>query len=485
MRMLGRTLCGVFVIMLLASALTTPISVSIVGFPMIEEAADSPNPGFQTLSEPPSMDWNKTYGGIDFDMAYSLVKTSDGGYAIAGYTYSYGAGSSDFLLVKTDSSGNMQWNKTYGGTFYEAAYSLVETNDHGYAIAGYTSSKIGGSADFWLVKTDRFGNLIWSQIYGDMIGDEAALSVVQTVDGGYALGGSVYYGSSSSSNFELVKTDSGGNMQWKKQYGGADSEYANSMVQTSDGGYALAGEKCSPGGVGNHDFLLVKVDSNGNLQWNKTYGGTDYEVAYSLVQTSDAGYALAGTTYSSGAGNGDFWLVKTSAVGNALWNKTYGGTNTEEARALLQTVDGGYTLAGYTLSFGAGSSDYWLVTTDNTGNTLWNGTYGGPLDDVAYSLVKTSDGGYAIAGATSSYGVGLYDFWLAKIGRARVLGDLNGDGVVDVKDVYEVALAYGTSLEGPNPPGRTYNPSCDINGDDKVDVKDLYTVCKHYGEVAP
>ncbi len=196
-------------------------------------------------------------------------------------------------------------------------------------------------------------------------------------------------------------------------FGGISVEEAYALVQTADGGYAIAGYTYSYG-AGSADFWLVKTDANGNAQWNKTYGGTGNDRAYALVQTVDGGCALAGYTDSFGAGSSDFWLVKTDAAGNLQWNKTYGGTSDDEAYALVQTVDGGYTLAGYTRSYGASSNDFWLVKTDAFGNVQWNKTYGGTSDDEARALVETVDGGCALAGWTSSFGAGSYDFWLVK-----------------------------------------------------------------------
>jgi hypothetical protein len=192
------------------------------------------------------------------------------------------------------------------------------------------------------------------------------------------------------------------------------------MVKTADGGYALAGHTNSYD-AGNSDFWLVKVDANGNALWNKTYGGTDVDAAFSIVQTSDGGYALAGYTYSYGAGNADFWLVKTDLNGNALWNKTYGGTVAEMAWSMVKTADGGYALTGVTTSYGAGYSDFWLVKTDLNGNALWNKTYGGTGSDEAHSVVQTVDGEYALAGYTGSYGVGGSDFWLVKVDALGVI----------------------------------------------------------------
>jgi parallel beta-helix repeat protein len=300
-----------------------------------------------------------------------------------------GAGSSggfrDFWLVKTDASGNMQWQKTYGGTSDDWAWTLVQTSDGGYAIAGYTQSYGSGSCDAWLIRTDGLGNVLWNKTYG--------------------------------------------NSAWNG---------ATTMVQSSDGGYTLAGETWSPS-AGGRDFWLFKTDVDGNILWSRNYGGNNNEHAYSLAKTSDGGYALAGYTYSFGAGYTDYWFVKTDANGVQQWNKTYGGTNYEEIRALVQTSDGGYAAVGYTKSFGAGGSDIWLLRTDSSGNQLWNKTYGGTSDDTVYlaCLVKTSDGGYALAGGTRSFGAGGEDFWLIKLAIDSWRGGtiyVRADGSIDPPD---------------------------------------------------
>jgi parallel beta-helix repeat protein len=371
-------------------------------------------------------DWNKTYGGTGTDVAYSVVQASDGGYALAGYTTSFGAGQSDFWLVKTDSTGGMLWNKTYGGANDDYAYSVVQASDGGYALAGSTDSFGAGGFDFWLVKTDSTGGMLWNKTYGGA-GTDVAYSVVQASDGGYALAGSTDSFGAGQSDFWLVKTDSTGSMQWNKTYGGSGIDVASSVVQTSDGGYALAGYTTSFG-AGQSDFWLVKTDSTGGMQWNKTYGGSGYDGASSVVQTSDGGYALAGYTNSFGAGGFDFWLVKTDSTGGMLWNKTYGGANDDYAYSVVQASDGGYALAGYTKSFGAGGYDFWLVKTDSTGGMQWNKTYGGTGTDIARSVVQTSDGGYALAGFTNSFGAGGYDFWLVKLTPTTIY--INPDGSV-------------------------------------------------------
>lgn len=333
-----------------------------------------------------SSTWSRTYGGADQEAASSVIQTNDGGYAMAGSTRSFSVGDDeDFWLVKTDSFGNVEWNRTYGGDGTERAESVIQTNDGGYAMVGNTAG------DAWFVKADPEGNMLWNHTYRGTKSSHAE-SLVQASDGGYAIASNTNFTPGGATSYVwLIKTDSIGNVQWNKTLGGGDP---SSVIQTSDGGYALGGYV----GADMPDFLLVKTDSEGNIQWSKTYGGEGKDVAFSVVQSMDGGYALAGWTYSFGGGGSNIWLVKTDSVGKVEWNKTYGGGS---AWSMVQTSDGGYTLAGTK-----------LVKTDSDGNMQWNQTYGGTQDQV-FSLVETSDGGYALAGS-AHFGAGESDFWLIK-----------------------------------------------------------------------
>jgi hypothetical protein len=357
-----------------------------------------------------SSGFSRTYGGTNDEGAWSVIQTSDSGYALAGRKYSVGG--YDMWLVKTDAAGNMLWNRTYGGTSYGQAFSLVQTSDGGYALAGDVASSGAISSDMWLVRTDGVGNMLWNKTYGGT-NDEEAYSLVRTDDGGYALAGYTNSFGAGSNDFYFVKTDEFGNMLWNRTYGGTSIDGANSVVQTGDGGYALAGYARSFG-AGEYDMWLVRTDGVGNMLWNKTYGGIGSDAANSVVKTYDGGYALAGYSDSFGSAT-EVWLVKTNGSGNMEWGRTYGGSNYDEiANSVVQTKDGGYALAGSAASFGAGGTDMWLVKTDAAGNMLWNRTYGGTNDEKAFSLVQTSDGGYALAGWTYSFGAGNGDMWFVK-----------------------------------------------------------------------
>jgi hypothetical protein len=188
---------------------------------------------------------------------------------------------------------------------------------------------------------------------------------------------------------------------------------ARAVQQTTDGGYIVAGGTSSIG-AGNSDVYLIKTDANGNTLWTKTFGGTGDEYAYAVQQTTDGGYIVAGDTNSFGAGNRDWYLIKTDANGNTLWTKTFGGTAVDYATAVQQTMDGGYIVAGITNSFGAGNADAYLIKADTNGNTLWTKTFGGTDYDTAYAVRQTADGGYIVAGGTVSFGAGTGDMYLIK-----------------------------------------------------------------------
>ncbi len=363
--------------------------------------------------EPGDTLWTRTYGGSDNDVGYSVQQTSDGGYITAGYTQSFGAGYEDFYLVKTDSLGDTVWTRTYGGSDGDYAHSVHQTTDGGYIIAGGTYSFGAGEADFYLVKTDPLGYTLWTVTEGGSNHDYAH-SVQQTTDGGYIVTGATNSFGAGDYDYYVVKTDSLGGTLWSRTYWGSGDDYARSIQQTSDGGYIVAGYTNSFG-AGLYDFYLVKTDSIGNTLWTRTYGGSGDDYARSVQQTIDGGYIVAGYTRSFGAGLYDFYLVKTDSLGIPQWTKTYGGDSHDRAYCVQQTTDGGYIVAGHTFSFGAGNSDVYLVKTDANGYTLWTRTYGGIQRDRGYSVVQTTDGGYIAAGATRSFGAGGMDMYLVRV----------------------------------------------------------------------
>jgi hypothetical protein len=348
-----------------------------------------------------TVEWARAYSFGADDRARPVFQTSDGGFILGGRTQS------SALIVKVDFSGNLLWNKTYGGAYPGNLYAVVQTADGGYAAAGTLNVT---NEEFWLFKTDSLGNLLWEKTYGGSYNDEL-YSMIQTSDGGFLLAGcTASFGTGSQPDLWMVKTDANGNAQWDRRYGDSVEDCAYSVVQTTDGGYAMAGQ------INSHFCWLVKTDSSGLMQWNKTFGDSLLTtIGSSLVQASDLGYAICGYGNVSLNTNYDFILIKTDSSGNMNWNRSYGGTQEEFGRAIIRTIDGGYAMGGYTESFGSGIRDAWLVKTDGNGNMQWNQTLGGSDSDVANSLIQTSDGGYALAGTTLSYGVTNRSFFLVKV----------------------------------------------------------------------
>jgi len=352
------------------------------------------------------------YGGNDLEEAHFVQQTADGGYILTGYTQSFGAGSSDIWILKLFSNGDVEWQKTYGGNAGEGAGSIQQTADGGYIVAGnYTG-------DALVLKLFSNGDVEWQKTYGGNAGDNA-YSIQQTEDGGYILRGYTQSFGAGSGDIWILKLFSNGDVEWQKTYGGNARDSAYSIQQTEDGGYIVAGITESFG-AGDFDFWVLKLSSTGGVEWQKTYGENARDDAWSIQQTADGGYIVAGATESFGAGRSDWWVLKLSSTGDVEWQKTYGGNTWDVAFSIHQIVDGGYTVGGTTESFGVGWSDFWILKLSSTGDVEWQKTYGGNSADSALSTKKTADGGYILAGFTDSFGSGSFDFLILKL-------DANGD----------------------------------------------------------
>ena len=392
--------------------LAKTLTFFVIAVLAICQSAYSQQPKVQVL-------WKKTFGGSKTDQAgRNVQQTTDGGYIITGWTSSYGAGSSDFWLIKTDADGNEEWNQTFGGSMGDYRTSGQQTSDGGYVIIGQTNSFPAPSeryCDAWIVKTDANGSKEWSQTYGGNVWDFCTFGR-QVSDGGYVITG--YTDSFSKYGWRdiwLVKTDANGTQQWIKVFGGSVQDEGYYVQQTKDGEYIIAGGTRVHGVDGSQDALLIKTDANGNQEWKRTYGGSADDVFINVQQTGDGGYIASGRTYSYGAGDQDIWLVKTDANGVEEWNKTFGGSDLDNCSRVLQTTDGGYIIAGYTCSYGNGSGDVWLIKTDANGNEEWDMTIGGSNNDGGVDIQQTSDGGYIVLGNTESYGAGGRDIWLIRL----------------------------------------------------------------------
>jgi uncharacterized delta-60 repeat protein len=369
--------------------------------------------------------WARTYGGSDDDSPRSIQQTSDGGYIVAGSTNKpRSAGTGDFWILKLSSIGNIEWQKTYGGSDDDWSRSIQQTSDGGYIVAGHTKSFGAGYVDSWVLKLSSIGNIEWQKTYGGS-DEDTAHSIQQTSDGGYIVAGHTKSFGAGYVDYWVLKLSSIGKIEWQKTYGTSNSDRAPSIQQTSDGGYIVAGNTTFPGAK-YVDYWILKLSSVGNIEWQKTYGGSDDDSPRSIQQTSDGGYIVAGYAGSSYDSGGfyrkkpNIWLLKLYSDGEIEWQKTYGGSEKDSAWSIQQTSDGGYIVVGTTQSFGAGTDDFWILKLSSIGNIEWQKTYGGSDDDWSRSIQQTSDGGYIVVGTTKSFGAGEDDIWILKL-------SLNGD----------------------------------------------------------
>jgi hypothetical protein len=309
--------------------------------------------------------WDKTFGGSQNDRGFSVKKTNDNGYVIVGYTESFGKGFFDLWLIKTDKDGNEQFNKTFGGGDYDFGLAVQQTKDEGFIITGKTASFGPFNDNAWLIKTDKDGNKVWDKVYGGRY-CESGFSLLE-LDEGYILAG--YTESFGPGNYDswIIRTDLLGEIVWNKTYGGEDLDVSRSIQKTSDGCFIIAGWAESFG-PGKEDVWLFKINENGEVLWEKTFGKELDDAAYSAYETVDGGFIVAGYK-SSWAKLSDFYMIKTDKDGNKEWDKTYGGTLNDQAYHVLQTKDNGFILCGWTKSFGEGKEDIWLVKTDEDGNS--------------------------------------------------------------------------------------------------------------------
>lgn len=421
-----------------------------------------------SFSQAPEIIWEKGFGGNGDDRARDVIETLDGGFLTIGYSDSDDGdvtdnhGLEDYFVVKTDSEGNLEWAKSYGGSDYDYGYAVCNGIDGGYVLAGSTKSNDDdvsfnhGGSDFWVVKIDALGNIMWERTYGGTL-TEAANNISTTSEPYYVLAG---YSTSSDgdvtensggSDFWIIKIDLLGNLVWESSYGTTEVDHAEEVIQTTDGGYAVAG---FVNGWDNTNYVIIKFDNFGELVWSKEYGGTDSDHAYSIIQKSDGGFLCAGFTDSDdfdvsvNYGYYDVWVISIDSLGNLEWEKNYGGTCSEESQSIkiIEYDENEFVFTGRTcsddidVSENKGANDYWIVSIDSTGNILWEKTIGGTGEEVSYSIIPISDGNLIVAGWSTSFDedvtetYSINNYWLVKLGWCTDIyyADTDGDGYGDI-----------------------------------------------------
>ena len=347
--------------------------------------------------------WQKTFGEKYDDGANSIQQTTDGGYIVAGWTYSFDSGGHDAYILKLNSKGEVQWQKTFvRENSDDEAKSVRQTTDGGYIVAGRTGDFESG--DLYILKLNSKGEAEWEKTFGGEYSD-VANSIQQTTDGGYTVAGWTNSFGSGGEDLYILNLNSKGEAEWEKTFGGGDDDVANSIQQTTNGGYIVAGWTKSFGS-GEQDAFVLKLNSKGEAEWQKTFGGKDDDEANSIQQTKDGGYIVAGWTKSSGSGLEDVYVLKLNSKGDLEWQKTFGGKGDDEAKSIQQTKDGGYIVAGWTRSFGSGKEDIYILKLNSNGEVEWQKTFGGENSDGANSIQQTTDSGYIVAGWTKSFGSG-------------------------------------------------------------------------------
>ena len=408
----------------------------------------------------PTISWQKLLGGSKSEESYCIINTIDGGYLVAGLSASFDGdifgnkGGADIWLVKLSNQGTIQWKKNYGGSQNDLPSSIIQTTDGGYLITGFTASNDldvsgnhGGNFDAWAVKINSLGHIQWSKVYGGSDSD-SFYSAFETAEKGFILAGR---SRSNDGDLELnhgeydawiIKVDSTGSILWNNIYGGSRDEQVNKIIGTIDGDYlALVETVSSDGDVGNSkggvDFWFVKLSENGDIVWEKSFGGEGSDFPADIIQTSDGSFVSVGFVTSSntgdiGANHGafDYWVNKISPSGELIWQNVFGGTGPDWARKVIQIQDEGFLIAGTAGSDDGdvtnykGSYDYWLVKVNNEGELIWQSTYGGSELDACFDISPTFDGGFILSGyswsdndgdLTGITNHGRDDYWVVKL----------------------------------------------------------------------
>lgn len=393
---------------------------------------------YSTLYAQPDTLWTKTYGSTGWDYGWCVQQTSDNGYIITGMTDPL-ISDYDIHLIKTDEDGDTLWTRTYDKSTWDEGWVVRQTADNGYAIVGQTGLYGTSSRDLYIIKTDEYGDTLWTRTYGGTGWDEGR-AMQQTSDGGYIIAGQSDSYGTGSYDFDVyvIKTDENGDSLWMRIYGLEGWDEGRGVCQTPDGGFVIAGWTMSFGPAA---VWLLKTDANGDTLWTRTYGGEDWSDGRSVQLTTDGGYIIAGTHASSASG-ADVFLIKTDVNGDTLWTGIYGGSSDEYGNYVQQTNDGGFIVAGYVLSPGPTGFDFYIVRTDASGNELWSLTYGGQESDFGYWVEQTLDNGYIVVGQTGSFGAGNDDAWLLKIAPEP--------GIEETEDDVSTA-GFALSQNFPNP----------------------------------
>ncbi len=365
--------------------------------------------------QPPDSLWQRHYGGSGDDQGFDAIEGHDGNeFIVIGKTKSYGNGGYDAYILKLDAEGNVKWEKSYGGAGQEQIVSICPALYGGYVVTGYTSTIAAGISDAWLMWINEDGDSLWTKTYGGESADNG-LYISTNIDQGYIVSATYGTGFSMGDQIWLMKLDVAGDTIWTRIFGGPGQDYGEEVIQTSDGGYIIAGRTYATPYPESCDALVIKTDLNGDTIWTRKYGGSDEDMFNCVVETDD-GYIFAGTTHSFGPGYYACYAVRTDDKGDTLWTRTYGGSSVNLCFNISEKNNGNYVLIGYSDSFSP-SDDTYLIEIDIDGNLVWERNYGNPDgDEIVYGGHPTSDGGFIVTGRTNYYPAMMDEIFVLKLG---------------------------------------------------------------------
>ena len=360
--------------------------------------------------------FDKIYGEREADEALSIQQLENNEYIAVGYKRSLNRRDKNIWILKFNKDGEKIWDKSVFGMTDDAGHSIQVTGDKNYIVTGYTESKGQGAGDVWVLKFDKNGERIWEKTFGGSSLDTGE-AVLQTKDKGYIVVGNTESKGAGLSDIWVLKLDKDGNLLWDKTFGGEKPDRAKSIQITEDSGYIIAGTTESKG-AGASDIWVLKLDKHGTLLWDKTYGGEQSETANSILQTKDKGYIIAGRTSSKGAGKSDIWVMKLNKDGGLEWDKTFGGTEEEEGNFIVQTKDKGYIIAGRRTK--TTRIEALILKLDKDGNVAWEKDFTENHKNIINAIQQTKDKGYICAGGKQPQNSNNIDLWILKL-------DKNGD----------------------------------------------------------
>jgi len=381
------------------------------------------------FSQSPDTLWTKTIGGVDKDTGYRISQTNDGGFITTGATDSFGAGDYDIYLIKTNQFGDTIWTKTFGGSGQDYGSEVHQTTDGGYIIIGSTEPLNNYRDDLYLIKTDSDGDTLWTKAYGGTL-EDAGRSIVEDINGNYLAAG--YTRSFDPGNVDvwILKFNEFGDTLWTRRVGGNEVDAGATIKKLENDDYIIVGYTQSFSS--SNDIYLIRIDSSGNTIWTNNYGKQGSEYGEDVLELADGGFVISGYTTSYGAGY-DCYLVRVNVNGDTLWTKSYGAEYDDKAYAIEQFEDG-FVMTGFTNNFGVTERDVLIIKTDFNGDTVWTKKIGGSYNDWGFGMDKTTDNGLIIAGQTDIYGDGNHDVWLIRLDK--VVAGLTTEKLINNYNLY-------------------------------------------------